>query len=656
MSDNRTLICDIEVYHGFFLIAFKRLGDGEIRTFELSDRATFDRERVRRIIEGHRIVTYNGQGFDIPLIWYALTGADTEELKRACDQIINGGVRYWEVEKLLGIRVPRLDHIDLIEPQPNAFASLKTLNGRLHGKRMQDLPYPPDARLNHAQMDDITRYCCNDLDATELLFEALKEPIAIREALGERFGMDLRSKSDAQVGEAIIKKRVEQITGERPERVETPAGTEFPYRPPEFIHFDDPELAAIVERLRRTPFYVKANGKVDLPAWLDGKLITIGETDYAMGIGGLHSTEKNRAVYSDDEHVLIDADVAAYYPEIILRSGLYPKSLGPAFLTAYGDIKDDRIRSKRRAQEIKRELLTSTANIEALRIELERRTAEDKGGKIQINGIFGKLGSQWSIVYAPHLMIAVTLTGQLSLLMLISRAERAGFPVVSANTDGLVFRCPRAREADLMALTSQWEADTGFELEYTRYRALLSQSVNTYIAIREDGKAKRKGTLANPRAEGDIRTQLMNNPSMNVCSDAVVEFITNGVPLEETIRGCTDIRDFVTVVNVKGGGTWRGEFLGKVVRYIWANGGEPILYKDPHPTTGNFKKVPKSDGCRPVMELPGEVPADIDYARYIEQAREILMDVGYVARAPLFKAPRVLKRHRLDWLAVALAA
>ena len=45
--------------------------------------------------------------------------------------------------------------------------------------------------------------------------------------------------------------------------------------------------------------------------------------------------------------------------------------------------------------------------------------------------------------YEPNLMISVTLTGQLTLLMLIERAERSGIPVVNDKTDGVLFRHPR---------------------------------------------------------------------------------------------------------------------------------------------------------------------------------------------------------------------
>lgn len=261
-------------------------------------------------------------------------------------------------------------------------------------------------------------------------------------------------------------------------------------------------------------------------------------------------------------------------------------------------------------------------------------------------------------------MIAVTLTGQLALLMLIDRAEVAGIPVVSANTDGVVFRCPRDREDDLKTLTKQWETDTGFELEDTNYRSLHNLSVNTYIALKEDGKSKRKGTLANPWEDStDIRGQLMKNPNATICSDAALAFIKDGVPLEKTILGSKDIRGFVTVVNVQGGGVWGGletrdgvdvsqsDYLGKVVRYYWGTDGQPIYYKNPDARTGNHKKVSRTDGCRPLMTLPDEMPADIDYERYISEAREILMDLGVAYRPAEARKITIRGRHQaLRWL------
>lgn len=664
-----TLIVDTECHPNFWSIGFRRVSDGKTLVMEQSHRRELNRERIRNLMMSNTIITYNGMNYDMPMIFKAIDGASNAELKQANDRIIVGGMKYWHAKEVLGVDVPRdcfrradgtksegLDHIDLMEPQPNAFAGLKTLQGRLHGQKMQDLPYHPDEPLTEEQMDKTLAYMGNDLVATGNVLDALAEPLALRDTFSREYGINLMSKSDAQMGEQIIKKRVEQEIGERVYKVETPAGTMFRYPIPPYMRFERPELQAILERLRNHDFMVQGNGKVELPEWLADYKLTIGESTYQMGIGGLHSTEKNRAIHSDEDCSLVDFDVGSYYPAIIINSGLYPKALGPKFIEVFEKIRDERIHAKKMAKQ------TSGA-------ERERWSATEKGLKIALNGTFGKLGSPYSVLYAPHLLIAVTLTGQLALLMLIERAEAMGISVVSGNTDGVVFRIPaemmgpvendRVTEGPVKGLIEQWEADTGFVMEATEYRSIYNRSVNDYIAVKPDGTVKWKGVIANPWRSGDgfkpdLRGQLMKNPQMPIIANAVVDLITKGVPIEDTIRAGRDVRDFVTVVKVDGGGTWRGEYLGKVVRYIWARGGEEILRSKPHKTTGNFAKVPKSDGCRPLMDLPEEFPSDIDYDAYIAAAREVLMDIGYDDRPPPIKKLRLFKWSAIAWFALAI--
>ncbi len=291
------------------------------------------------------------------------------------------------------------------------------------------------------------------------------------------------------------------------------------------------------------------------------------------------------------------------------------------------------------------------ARIAELKGDLAREKVKDAGGKIQINGVFGKLGSRYSILYAPHLMLTVTITGQLALLMLVERAEVAGISVVSGNTDGLVFMCSKEQEGRLREIAKGWEQDTGFELEETPYKGIYNQSVNSYFALKADGGHKRKGPLGNPWSKHpddfDPRAQLMKNPQATICSDAALAHIKEGTPIEETIYGCRDIRQFVTVIKSDGGATWRGQYLGKVVRYYWSTDGEEILKAKPHAKTGNYAKVPKTEGAAPCMTLPDELPDDIDYDRYLAETREILMSLGHTQRpAPREKAIRLTKANR----------
>lgn len=395
-SPTRTVyVLDIEVYKNVFLVGLKRLRDGKIRIFEQSERETIDYDLLRRILLSGTIVTFNGRTYDMPIVQYAIDGEQREtealveddagqgelvttilarrdrtnaEIKAVSDIIIKRNVRWWEIEREIGVEIPRaFDHVDLIEPQPNPFASLKILNGRMHGRWMQDLPYHFDSVLTFAQIDRLREYLANDLQATEYLWATLAEPMQLRIDFGQQVGMDLRSMSDTQMGLAVIKQRCEKVLKKRIPRGGAVGFESFKYVPPAYIEFQTPVLRSMLAQIREHDFLVLGSGKVDLPEFLTTPF-QIGQASYAMGIGGLHSTESNRSLRADQNFALVDADVASYYPAIILSLGLYPEAIGPAFLDVYREIRDQRVVAKRKAKEIKAEILALKSELAKLEV------------------------------------------------------------------------------------------------------------------------------------------------------------------------------------------------------------------------------------------------------------------------------------------------
>jgi hypothetical protein len=65
--------------------------------------------------------------------------------------------KHWEVAREFDIFIPNINHIDLFEPNPSVGSGLKILNGRLHGKWMQDLPFEPNTELTFEQMEEARR-------------------------------------------------------------------------------------------------------------------------------------------------------------------------------------------------------------------------------------------------------------------------------------------------------------------------------------------------------------------------------------------------------------------------------------------------------------------------------------------------------------------
>ena len=584
----QTLICDTEVYIDYFLLSFMNTDTGNVREFEMFPGHPLDTETVKRIMSRYRVVTFNGNGFDIPIISEAVRGSGTTVLKKIANDIIVRGKRSWEI----GIEPMKCDHIDLIEVAPG-IASLKIYGGRLHCDKMQDLPIDPDAHISPAERTQLKTYCVNDLRTTKALYDKLKPQIELRERMSSEYGVDLRSKSDAQIAEAVIGKQVAKAMGvDRLYRPELEPDAEFRYTPPPFIQFDSEPLQEVLRNVQDTVFVVPESGKVDMPKSLSNAKIQIGEGIYRMGIGGLHSSEKSVAYVADDDHLLIDRDVASYYPAIILNTNLAPDHMGKAFSDVYEQIVKRRLTAKRAKDVVTADSL-----------------------KITINGSFGKFGSKWSKLYSPNLMIQTTVTGQLALLMLIEGIEGMGIQVVSANTDGIVIRCPVSQYDALMVAIREWEVATSFETEETRYKAIYSRDVNNYIAVKADG-VKLKGAYATGG--------LMKNPTNEICSMAVVKMLTDFTAVEHTIRSCVDIRRFVTIRQVKGGAVdQNGDYLGKAVRWYYATGVEgPLTYKS------NGYTVARSDGAKALMDLPDEFPSDVDYDWYIREAYSILADIG----------------------------
>jgi DNA polymerase elongation subunit (family B) len=612
---------DVECYRDYFLVMFRAIDNKKTHYFEMYPGHDLDRRRLAYVMQNFELVGFNSRNYDVPIITLALAGADNVELKQASDYLIlNEQATPWNFEKRYTVHIPQLNHIDLYDVAPGVQVSLKLYGGRMHSPKLQDLPIEPDASISEADRATLREYCINDLDTTIDLHNKLVGQIKLREQMSEQYGQDLRSKSDAQIAEAVIRSEIEKIRGSR---LSKPAinTTPFKYRAPEWMKFRTAPLQEIFKDVLDTEFSVDEKGVVKLPATLDGRKVTIGRSEYRMGIGGLHSSENKVSHVVDGTFVLRDYDVTSYYPSIIIGQRLYPLHIGEEFLDVYSEIYHGRVASKANCAKLAAKIAqlekTSTgdsAELEELRAEYAKEKLSVDSKKLNLNGSYGKFGSPYSVLYSPHLLIQTTITGQLALLMLIEKLESNSIPVVSANTDGIVIKCPVERVQDMEIVTQWWQNLTEFNLEDTEYRALHSRDVNNYVAIKTDGSVKRKGAFAEPG--------LMKNPTATIVSEAAVAYLTSGADVEAFVRDCDDVTMFLVVRTVSGGGVQDNNYLGKVVRWYYSTQSPgPIVYKK------NGNKVASSDGSKALMQL-GEFPLDIDYERYVSEVRSTLANLG----------------------------
>jgi hypothetical protein len=614
-----TALFDTEVYPNYFLCKFFNPATSGEGDFELYEGHPLDKEKLKEVLTKYELVSFNGINFDVPIVCLALAGASNEELKGACDLIIRDSLKSWQFEQRYDIKIPKLNHIDLIEVAPGVMDSLKIYGGRLHTKKMQDLPYPPNTILSPEQMAEVKKYCGNDVKGLTLdLYNALSVELDLRREMSAQYGVDLRSKSNPQIAETIICSEIEKLQDAPVKRSDAKPGMTFKYEVPKFISFQTEYLKNVLRLVQESTFTVTNSGAVEGLHEELAEPIEIKGSTYQIGIGGLHSCESCVSYRSDVYTQILEQDVTSYYPFIILVCSLFPKHIGKVFLDIYRSLVDTKLYA------------TVKKVIEC--------------AKVQINGLFGKLGSKHSKLFSPDLMLQITITGQLATIMLIEDLELNSIPVISANTDGIVIACPRERLADMNKIVRTWEHDTGFKLKDTPYLAIHSRDVNNYIAVKTDGTIKRRGVFRKP--------DLQHNPKNEICTDALIAYLRDETPMEQTIKDCTDIRKFVEVRRVNGGALYGaivtktkesigfneegvekftthteiegGVYIGKAIRWYHSTAPVEELVDG---KSGNH--VADSDGGMPCMELPNSLPDDIDYGWYMRQAEAMLRGVGF---------------------------
>lgn len=582
----KEVFLDVECYRNYFLICFK--SNNKSKSYQITDGYNLNLKEIDEIMNTYLTIGFNSKNYDLPMICYALTGVTRAQLKEFSDQIITSKKPSWEICKNYNIQIPsKWNHVDLIEVAPGVHISLKMYGARMHTKILQDLPYEPDSIIENKDHQTIIEYCFNDIDITIQLYNEIKNKIELREKIGKIYKLELRSKSDAQVAETIIK----NLLGIKSYNNIIDQEKIYTYVPPSFIRFNNEELIEFLTLLQNTQFKCNENGALLKDKELRSK-IKINEVSFSLGIGGLHSNEKHHATIINEDEFLTDIDVVSYYPSIILNNNYYPEKLGGDFLNLYRNFYIERIKAKESNDKLKADTY-----------------------KIILNGSFGKFGSRFSSLYSPNLLLHTTLTGQLSLLMLIENLSYKGFDIVSANTDSITIKGKKNEISILDLILKSWEKLTGFKLEKTNYKAIYHESVNSYIGILEDNSVKCKGLYA---LEG-----LVKNPVSTICIEAVIEYLQNKVEIEDTIfKNKNDIKKFLIIRKVEGGAIFRDQYLGRVVRWYYSREGDKITYKK------NGNKVAETDGAMPLMVLDDKKRNDIDFQKYIDKSYKMLKNLG----------------------------
>lgn len=283
-----------------------------------------------------------------------------------------------------------------------------------------------------------------------------------------------------------------------------------------------------------------------------GKSKTINAFDckVVFGMGGLHGAPSKPVRYGRVKH----KDVASMYPSSIVHLNALEEATG-----IYDGMRQERIRIKK----------TDPVRAAAL--------------KLILNSVYGNFKNRYSSLYNPMASATVCVYGQIALFSLCWELHKAGYKIINANTDGVVYlEDPDLGDKD-EDICTQWEKDfSGYKLETDYFTQWIQRDVNNYIAVEEDGSITVKG--------GDVNKYQINkffsNNSTRIVQIAMVDNLVYSTDIFDTFEKYID-QPVLWQYILKAGRTFKGvqnasgEWQNNVNRVFAAAEGQPYtkLYK-----------------------------------------------------------------------------
>lgn len=633
------LIYDIETLKEMFLVGIYIPHENTYHEFEVS-KSKYDLDKFVDFSERYKDfywVGYNNLRFDCQVVewilrkfhdWGEKSNLDVAAMiaQKAQDVIHDANydvfAEYREEDLTLKqIDLFKIHHFD----NKNRRVSLKRLEFEMDLENIEEMP------IHHTKigmtLEDrkLTRqYCKNDVMATYEFYKVTigetnhplykgNDQIQLRLDIEKEFDIPCINYSDSKIGDEIIKKyyseekKIDIKTLPRKGKFRSHVYLNKCIAP--YVQFKTVQLDQFLKKLRGMKMGMNDDFKEHIHFY---------DNVYSFMKGGLHTENKPEVFEEDEDHLIIDWDVSSYYPAIIINNKQYPYHLGKEFLTGYKKMYEKRLELKPFAKKDKK----IRGIVGAL--------------KLAVNSVYGKSSDMNSWIYDRQLTMYTTITGELSLMMLIEAYEAKEIRVISANTDGVTIHIHKSKLAEMDKINDWWCKVTGYELERADYKKIIFSTVNDYLAIKTDGEIKKKG---------DFLTdfELHKNKSARVVPLALERYFVDGVPISESIISHRNPYDFCIRQKSTSDFHYEGYRKGiepsiynKLIRYYItkADDGEKLLKiknQDSDSTAPSSSQVEAGDWlCKVVNYLPANTDVksmNINYDYYIDKAEGIVLKI-----------------------------
>lgn len=572
-------VYDIEVFQNIFHCSVKNTETNDIYKFEISERKNQLRELVKFFKQVDKYITwgdyyttniniptniifcgYNNLHYDNPIINYIIEYEDKlmqYNIPTICSSIFNlsktitassedniDAWKHWKYQ----IWFDTFDILTMLYSN-KLRVGLKEIQVTMQYPNVQEFVCDWTKPLPLEDFDSMIDYNINDIESTSELLNRCKKDVDLRIAIEDEYGVRVLSKDGVNIGMKILTQKYLEKTGltwwdikdlRSPMSVIPLKDVILP-----FIKYDSPILQRVLDDMKNQIVSPGRKG-------YENKFV-FNNLRYSVGVGGIHSVNSPEIIIPRDDEMLIDIDVASLYPSMLIEYEFYPRHLGKEFLEVYKQIKDERIEAKHNGDKVKNETL-----------------------KLALNGLSGNLQNEHNFCYSPFAVMQIRINGQLLLLMLAEKLTQIGCRIVQANTDGLFVLLKKDAYSKVNSICREWEQLTKLTLEEDRFKAMYQYAINDYFAITEDNKVKEKGMFI-------TTVKLGKGLTPKIIPKAVISFFKDGIPVEDTIKNCTDIRDFL--MSEKTGKQWHVEYMNEEQQrtnrfYASTNGGYLWKWKD----------------------------------------------------------------------------
>lgn len=507
---------------------------------------------------------------------------------------------------------------------------LKEIQVTMQYKNVQEFVCDWSKPLPIEDFDSMIDYNINDIESTSALLDRCKKDIDLRLAIEDEYGVKVLSKDGVNIGMKILTHKYLEKTGltwwdikdlRSPQAYIPLKDVILP-----FIKYDSPILKSVLDEMKTQ---VVSPGRKGYE-----KNFVFGGLRYTVGVGGIHSKNDPEIIIPAEDEMLIDIDVASLYPSMLIEYGFYPKHLGPEFLEVYSQIRSERIEAKHNGDKIK-----------------------DSTLKLALNGLSGNLQNEHNFCYSTFAAMQIRINGQLLLLMLAEKLVELGCRIVQANTDGLFVLLKKSIYDKVNNVCREWEQLTKLTLEEDRFEAMYQYAINDYIAVKEGYTDVRDRFLAGEqivqkKKTGELyksieqiqddyikqkgmfitKVQLGKGLTPKIIPEAVIKYFVDGIPVEDTIKGCKDIKKFLMAE--KTGKQWNVEYMKEDIQrtnrfYASTNGGYLWKWKQVGNAERQYQNMLAASGVTLLNKFDDKPIEDrkINYRYYLRECYKIIEDL-----------------------------